>query len=90
MKKNLVYITILFSIISMISGFSNLKDNRNISEYRTVNVIEGDTLWNIAKENISEKEDVRDYIYIIRKVNNLESANIHSGDQLLIPIYEKE
>ncbi|CAH2213622.1 cell division suppressor protein YneA [Tepidibacter aestuarii] len=90
MKRNLVYIIILFSAISLLSGFSGLKNYKNIVEYETVNVIQGDTLWNIAKENIPEKEDIRKYIYMIRKVNNLESANIHPGDQLLIPVYEKE
>ncbi|WFD12039.1 LysM peptidoglycan-binding domain-containing protein [Tepidibacter hydrothermalis] len=90
MKKNLVYIIILFLTISLLSGFSGFKKYKNIVEYETVNVTQGDTLWNIAKENISEKEDIRDYIYMIRKVNNLESVNIHPGDQLLIPVYEKE
>ncbi|MEJ8553299.1 cell division suppressor protein YneA [Tepidibacter sp. Z1-5] len=90
MKKNVVYIIILFSAISLLSGFSDFKKYKNIVEYETVNVMQGDTLWNIAKENISEKEDIRDYIYMIRKVNNLESANIHPGDQLLIPVYKKE
>lgn len=90
MKKNMVYIIILFSIISLLSGFSGFKKYNNIVEYETVNVTQGDTLWNIAREYISEKEDIRDYIYMIRKVNNLESANIHPGDQLLIPVYKKE
>lgn len=90
MKKNLVYIIILFSITTLLSGFSDLKNHKNIIEYETINVMQGDTLWNIAKENISENEDIRDYIYVIRKVNNLESANIHPGDQILIPVYKKE
>ncbi|WP_099192053.1 cell division suppressor protein YneA [Tepidibacter mesophilus] len=90
MKKNLVYIIILFSTISLLSGFSGFKKYESVVEYETVNVMQGDTLWNIAKENIPEKEDIRDYIYMIREVNNLESANIHPGDQLLIPIYKKE
>jgi len=90
MKKNAVYIIILFSIMSLLSGFSGFEKYKDIVEYETVNVIQGDTLWNIAKENISEKEDIRDYIYMIRKVNNLESANIHPGDKLLLPIYKKE
>lgn len=90
MKKNAVYIIILFSIMSLLSGFSGFEKYKDIVEYETVNVTQGDTLWNIAKENISEKEDIRDYIYMIRKVNDLKSANIHPGDQLLIPIYKKE
>ena len=90
MKKNVVYIIILFSIMSLLSGFSGFEKYKDIVEYETVNVTQGDTLWNIAKENISEKEDIRDYIYMIREVNDLKSANIHPGDQLLIPIYKKE
>lgn len=60
--------------------------------YKTVSVLKGDTLWNIAKEEMETNEyyknrDIRDVIYEIKKVNNLESANLKVNQTLQIPTY---
>lgn len=58
-------------------------------EYYSVVVEPGDTLWSIAKANVSEgrPKDIREIIYDIQKVNNLGNDFIQSGRLLKVPIY---
>lgn len=60
--------------------------------YKTVSVLNGDTLWDIAKEEKKNNEyyqnrDIRDIIYDIKKINNLESSNLAINQCLKIPTY---
>ncbi len=50
----------------------------------TVVVQEGDTLWEIAKDAVGEKVDVRQSIREIITENNLDDANIHPGMTLKV------
>lgn len=54
-------------------------------EYRTITVSRGDTLWDLAKTCRSENEDLRYTIYRIRKINNLKTSSIFTGQVLKIP-----
>ncbi|MDO5036820.1 MAG: LysM peptidoglycan-binding domain-containing protein, partial [Tissierellia bacterium] len=42
-------------------------------------ITEGETLWTIAESLKDDKEDTRDYIYKLRKINKLEDAHIYPG-----------
>lgn len=53
-------------------------------EDTTVIVQEGDTLWDIAKNAVGEKVDVRQSIREIITENNLDGANIHPGMTLKV------
>ena len=48
-------------------------------------VEEGDTLWAISRR-LNSNEDTRKIVYRIKKINKLLNANIHPGQQLLIPV----
>ncbi len=45
----------------------------------------GDTLWSIANEYKSDDVSTGEFVYEIKKVNNLKSSNINVGDLLIIP-----
>ncbi|QAY66050.1 LysM peptidoglycan-binding domain-containing protein [Paenibacillus protaetiae] len=49
-------------------------------------VSSGDTLWDIANEYVNGQEDVRRLIFDIEKRNNLDSALIHPGQTIIIPV----
>ena len=53
--------------------------------YYVITVEPGDTLWSIASEYGSNRNDVRKLIYEISNLNELETSNIYIGQQLLIP-----
>ncbi|NTW71304.1 MAG: LysM peptidoglycan-binding domain-containing protein [Eubacteriaceae bacterium] len=56
-------------------------------EYRQYIVKSGDTLWNIAEANSSEKEDVRSVVYEISRINHIGgSDHIYPNQALKIPV----
>jgi len=75
----IVIITVFSGIIANAGATSNVKQ-----EYKTVKVKNGDTLWEIALAHNNNK-DIREYIYDMKKLNNLESNIIHAGQILLLP-----
>jgi LysM repeat protein len=90
MKKNKLFKRILvLSILCIIlipltsKAFSTSSTNK--TSYSKITVCSGDTLWTIASENIGSGGDIREFVYNIRKVNNLDSAIITPGQELLIP-----
>lgn len=61
-------------------------------KYKTVSVISGDTLWDIAQKEQNTNSyyngyDVRDIISNIKKVNNLKSSTLSDNQVLEIPTY---
>ena len=50
-------------------------------------VEKGETLWEIADRYDNNKMDLRKYIYIIEKYNNLDSLTLQPGQRLNIPVY---
>lgn len=63
-------------------------------QYKVVEVEEGDSLWSIAKDNMSSEPDssgftdIYQYIHEIKKCNNMRSNQINAGCYLMIPYYE--
>jgi LysM repeat protein len=45
----------------------------------------GETVWEIAKIYNVEK-DIRDYVYMIAKANQLDNFSIYPGQTLIIPV----
>jgi LysM repeat protein len=60
--------------------------SRGFDEFIYVTVSKGDTLWFIAKNHNYIKTDIREVIYYIEKINNLENKYIHPGQVLAIPV----
>lgn len=74
---------ILFTTLFFSSPFANSnKENKTMNE---VVVVQGDTLWSIAKTYNSSDNDIRELIYYIKKINQLTTAQIHPGQTLFIP-----
>lgn len=44
----------------------------------------GETLWDIALENKKDGTDTREYIYELRKLNNIDDCIIHEGQVIKI------
>lgn len=51
--------------------------------YKTITVKGGDTLWSIASK-YNNKRDIREYIYKLIKLNNLENSEIVEGSELKV------
>lgn len=87
-------ISILIITLIMIIVFSAFSHSLTASAINKTNYIEvtvrpGDTIWKIAKEHASEGKDIREIVYLISKINDIDDSIIHSGEVLEIPIYTK-
>lgn len=59
-------------------------------QYKVIEIQSGDTLWGIARENMSPGfSDIYALIAEIRRCNQLDSDHIISGHYLMIPFYEE-
>ena len=84
-----VFLSMIFLIVlTAFFLFFNHTDAKNLVQYQTIQVNQGDTLWAIAGNWAPEGMDVREYIYNIKKANNMERSDIYAGDELLLPVYE--
>lgn len=54
------------------------------TEIVTVTVHAGDSLWTLAEEYAPENQDPRDWIYDVRQMNNLKTADLWPGMQLTV------
>ncbi|GAA4860565.1 hypothetical protein GCM10023310_44790 [Paenibacillus vulneris] len=52
---------------------------------QTVEVVKGDTLWGIASKYAGKGRNVRDYMYEVKKVNDLKSNVLQVGQVLVLP-----
>ena len=90
-KKFIKMITLIMGIIIIsLICFSNISFSKGEIKTKTIYVSNGDTLWTIAEEEQEnnvyyEDTDIRDIIYQIKKLNNLENnSNLSEGQKLII------
>lgn len=58
-------------------------------QYKIIEIAYGDTLWSIAKENMTPGfHDINEYIDEIKECNQLTTDDINYGGYLMIPYYE--
>lgn len=92
-KKFLRALLIIVGIIIFINFLIPDKafSHQDVS-YKTITVVNGDTLWDIAKLEQEENDyyqgkDIRDIIQDIKKLNKLENSNLKINQLIEIPTY---
>lgn len=85
--KRFVFLVTLLAVI-MIIGITALTKAYSMTEVKYISyyVEQGDNLWSIASgynNNISTEE----LVYKISRINNISGGSVHTGDILIIPIY---
>lgn len=89
------FVSSIFIVLGILIGFSFIVNNNTFSHgetnYKTIYVVSGDTLWTIAKEeqNINEYfegKDIREIISNLKKINHLETSDLKVDEKLLIPV----
>lgn len=89
MKKKYILNIILGALILSITlvFINTIQAKGSVTELncRTIVVQDGDSLWNIVKNNCSGYKDIRKAIYDIKNFNNLTSSNISPGQKIKIP-----
>lgn len=80
-----IFFSLAIIILCSAIGFEVAKGRTQI-EYALILVRPGDNLWNIAQKHYPKNQDLRKSVWEIRKINNLDSANIKPGQVLKIPV----
>ena len=75
----MILATIIISIFNLV--LANVEKSITVAEHT---VVCGETLWSIATEYKKDGQDVREYIFELRKLNNLEDCNLNVGQEILI------
>jgi LysM repeat protein len=95
LRRMLILIVIAISIVLTFRGISVVGKTieqpqvSNEKYYTSIDIAEGDTLWSIAAEHMSDGfQDEQTYINEIIRLNHLSSEEIHAGESLIIPYYE--
>ena len=80
----LAILVVLTAFLLLFNG----TEAKNRTHYQSIHVQQGDTLWAIAGNYAPEGMDVREYIYQIKKANDMDRSDIYTGDELLLPVYQ--
>jgi len=82
-----VLIMILLSVTAMntILGLNNAEGNTK-DRFTVVEVTYGDTIWDIAREYLSDDMDVREAVHLIMSINDISAEELQPGQCLKIPV----
>ena len=86
-RSILIVLGVIFSLTLFISKSSF---SHGETEYKTIYVSDGDTLWNIAKANqlnngYYKNKDVRYIINDLIEVNELKNTSLYIDQELIVP-----
>ena len=56
------------------------------TNYESVEIHKGDTIWNIAEEYKAEGEKTEHMVDAILELNGIKTANIQAGESIIVPI----
>lgn len=81
-KRRFISVITILTIV-VITLFSKCSATKKV-ETEEITVSTGDTLWSIACEYKKSGQDVREYLYNLRELNNLNDCIIYPGQVLKI------
>lgn len=86
-----VTVFVLVGISSLVGSSSEASEDKRYKYYTSVEIRNGDTLWDIAYEHMTgEYRSLQEYVGEIKALNGLQSDSIRSGQSLVIPYYSTE
>lgn len=84
MIRTCALLMICFMMVAVTFLHSNVALGENVMS-STIVVVEGETLWAVAKANVPRGMDIRDYIAQIREVNGIIGAIVYPGQEIILP-----
>ena len=83
---SIIILSLIFIVLSSIVTQTFISKGLEKQKFLTITVNSGDTLWELGKAYKPESEDVRYFIYQIKKSNDLETNYIYPDQELKIPM----
>ncbi len=84
------FLTLIFvSFTFAVNGYLGLGNSSSLTEIKhiEIEVMYGDSLWSIAQEYGKKDNDIRESVYQIASLNNIEGSEIYVGQKLTVPVY---
>lgn len=82
--------TLIFIIIISFMCLNSIFDKEELTTKEIqYTVSKGERLWDIAEQYKRPDQDIREYIYEIKKINNMENSTIYENQELTIIVYEE-
>ncbi len=87
MKERAMFFTVCALLVCICMSYFTIRpeSRETYSDCPSYAVVYGDTLWSIANEYKSDDVSTGEFVYMIKKANDLTSAEIAAGDVLIIP-----
>lgn len=79
----------MLSLVTVSNTALGINDASSLTKpvYATIQIVAGDTLWDIASRYNQEGNDVRKFVYEICQLNEITADSIYPGQSILIPVY---
>lgn len=84
-RVTLLVMMLTFSAILSVNAITTVFA-KDTSEFYTITVSYGDTLWDIAKEVNHSSKDLRKVVDSIMRANDMKTTVVYAGDVLNIPM----
>ena len=93
--RHLIFILVGIIMVLIILLFTSQNsvaqaDEIVIETYRSEMIQPGDTLWSLAEEYRLPDMPIEEYIMEVRRINQMNSNELVSGEYLILPIYMYE
>ena len=86
MRKTRLVLSLAFILLA-VTPLAISRAFVNTTTYETVYVKSGDTVWQIAGKYATPKDDVREIVFEIKRLNKLDNnAHVYPGQLLKIPV----
>ena len=76
---------LVFLFIGVVN-ISVANTNKKEAEYIDYTITKGETLWSIAREYTPDNKDIRQTIYEIKQINNMQTSNVYENQTIKIKI----
>lgn len=83
--KKVLLITVMILTLAIVGGkmYNTFRFDENNYTFHSYEIQKGDTLWELAEENVSDKDSVTGWINAVKKLNHC-SNDITRGDYIII------
>lgn len=76
---------------SLLGTSSEASVDADYKYYTSVEIKNGDTLWDIASKYITDEySSLQEYVAEVKELNGLSSDNIRSGQSIVVPYYSRD
>lgn len=86
-----LFVCSMIGLGTLLGSSSKASNNNNYKYYTSVEIKNGDTLWDIASEYVTEEYDsLQEYVTEVKSLNRMQGDSIRSGQFLIVPYYSSE